>query len=98
MSARHTHSFRVPATHPTAALHFPGMSIVPGALLLDEAAAIIAGEAPLRFRTVKFHAPVRHGETLTLSWYQQNGTLLSFEMHRPGDAAPMLTGTMELLA
>jgi 3-hydroxymyristoyl/3-hydroxydecanoyl-(acyl carrier protein) dehydratase len=98
MSARHTHSFCVPAAHPTAALHFPGMPIIPGALLLDEAAAIIAGDAPLRFRAVKFHAPVRHGEALTLSWHEHHGKLLSFEMHRPGNAAPMLTGTLELLA
>jgi 3-hydroxymyristoyl/3-hydroxydecanoyl-(acyl carrier protein) dehydratase len=98
MSIRHTHSFRIPAAHPTAALHFPGLAVIPGALLLDEAATIIAGSAALRFRTVKFLAPVRHGETLELTWQTGNGNLLSFEMHRAGETAPVLTGTLERMA
>ncbi|MBU6448416.1 MAG: hypothetical protein KGQ26_02205 [Rhodospirillales bacterium] len=88
---------RIPATHPTAALHFPNLPIVPGALLLDEVAARIAGAATMRFRAVKFLAPIRHGEALELSW-QAHGKLNSFALHHPGETAPLLTGTLELLA
>lgn len=98
MSACHTHHFCIPATHPTAALHFPGMPIIPGALLLDEAAAIIAGSTPARFHAVKFHSPARHGEALALCWSESGGKLRPFAMHRPGHAAPVLTGTLELMA
>ncbi len=98
MSTRRTHNFRIPAAHPTAALHFPGGPIIPGALLLDEAAAVIAGNAPLRFRAIKFLAPVRHGEALVLRWQEDHGRPMPFEMHRPGETAPVLTGTLERLA
>jgi 3-hydroxymyristoyl/3-hydroxydecanoyl-(acyl carrier protein) dehydratase len=94
---RQTQRLCIPATHPTTALHFPGLPIVPGALLLDEAAALIAGSAPLRFRAVKFIAPVRYGEALELSW-QTDDHLTSFTLHRPGETAPLLTGTLETLA
>jgi 3-hydroxyacyl-[acyl-carrier-protein] dehydratase len=93
---RQTRRLCVPATHPTAALHFPGLPIVPGALLLDEAAALIAGSAPVRFRAVKFISPVRYGEALKLSW--QTDHLTSFTLHRPGETVPLLTGTLETLA
>ncbi|MBU6396889.1 MAG: hypothetical protein KGL20_07650 [Rhodospirillales bacterium] len=89
--------FCIPATHPTAALHFPNLPIVPGALLLDEIAARIAGSVPLRLRMVKFIAPIRHGEALELSW-QAEGSLNSFALRRPGETAPVLTGALELLA
>ncbi len=98
MRPRHTRSLCIPAAHPTAALHFPGLPVIPGALLLDEAAAAIAGAAPLHFRTVKFLTPVRHGETLEFHWQEDAGKLFRFEMHRPGETAPVLTGTLERLA
>ncbi len=95
MRPRHTRRLCIPAAHPTAALHFPGLPIIPGALLLDEAAALIAGTAKLRFRAVKFLSPARHGETLELHWQEETGNLVRFELHRPGEAAPVLTGTLE---
>ena len=87
----------IPATHQTAALHFPNLPIVPGALLLDEIAARIAGAAPLRLRAVKFIGPIRHGEALALSW-QAEGKLNSFALNRVGETAPLLPGTLEILA
>lgn len=59
--------------HPTAAGHFPGNPIMPGALLLDEIVlAIAAAEgrnagAPTA-RSVKFLHPVRPGDRLALRW------------------------------
>lgn len=59
--------------HPTAAGHFPGNPIMPGALLLDEIVlAIAAAEgrnagAPT-VRSVKFLHPVRPGDRLALRW------------------------------
>jgi 3-hydroxymyristoyl/3-hydroxydecanoyl-(acyl carrier protein) dehydratase len=94
---RHTQRLCIPAAHPTAALHFPGLPIVPGALLLDEAAALIAGSAPLRFRAVKFIAPIRHGEALELSW-QTDGHLTRFTLRRLGETPPLLSGALETLA
>lgn len=87
----------IPATHPTAALHFPNLPIVPGALLLDEIAAHIAGAVPLRLRGVKFIAPIRHGEALALSW-EVLGKNTSFTLCRAGETIPVLTGMLELLA
>ncbi len=87
----------IPATHQTAALHFPNLPIVPGALLLDEIAARIAGAAPVRFLTVKFIAPIRHGEALELSW-EADDKLNRFALRRVGETALLLTGTLELLA
>ena len=94
---RQTRRLCVPKEHPTAALHFPGLPVVPGALLLAETAALIAGSVPLRFRAVKFVAPVRHGEALELDWLME-ARLASFRLLRSADAAPVMTGTLEILA
>jgi 3-hydroxyacyl-[acyl-carrier-protein] dehydratase len=92
-----TRGVLVPETHATAAGHFPGRPIVPGALLLDEVASILAGGGPLIFGAVKFLAPVRHGEPLELRWQAQGGPC-RFEIRRAGEAAPVLTGTLEVRA
>ena len=89
------HGIRVPENHPTAAGHFPGRPIVPGALLLDEVVAILAGRGPLTFRLVKFLAPVRPGEPLDLLWQIQNGGSCRFEIHRTGEQTTVVTGLLE---
>ena len=98
MNASHAHVFNIPTTHPTAALHFPDLPVVPGALLLDETFAIIGAAGPLRLQAVKFLSPVRHGENIALSWREGGGGIISFEMCRPGEAVPVLTGTLEPVA
>ena len=85
----------VPESHPTSIGHFPGRPIVPGALLLDEVAAILTGPGPLTFRAVKFLAPVPHGEPVDLLWQAQDGGLCRFEIRRGEDQALVLTGTLE---
>jgi 3-hydroxyacyl-[acyl-carrier-protein] dehydratase len=88
-------ALEVPENHPTAGGHFPGHPIVPGALLLDEVARLLAGPGPLTFRAVKFLAPVPHGEPLDLLWQAQDGGLCRFEIRRGEDQALVLTGTLE---
>lgn len=68
----HLVELRFPADHPTAAGHFPGNPIIPGALLLDVIChAIIgaaAGQQACAIRSVKFLRPVRPGDGIGLSW------------------------------
>jgi 3-hydroxymyristoyl/3-hydroxydecanoyl-(acyl carrier protein) dehydratase len=85
----------VPENHPTAGGHFPGHPIVPGALLLDEVARLLAGPGPLTFRVVKFLAPVQHGEPLDLLWQSQGGGLCRFEIRRIAPDSLVVTGTLE---
>ncbi len=88
-------AIQVPEDHPTARGHFPGRPVVPGALLLDEVAAALAGPGPLTFRAVKFLAPVAHGVPLELLWQSQEGGLCRFEIRRAGEQTTVLTGTLE---
>jgi 3-hydroxyacyl-[acyl-carrier-protein] dehydratase len=88
---------QVPESHATALGHFPGRPIVPGALLLDEVAAILAGPGPLTFRAVKFLTPVRHGEPLDLCWQTQDGGLCRFEVRGSEGLTTVLTGTLEAM-
>jgi 3-hydroxyacyl-[acyl-carrier-protein] dehydratase len=85
----------VPESHPTASGHFPGRPIVPGALLLDEVAAVLAGRGSITFRAVKFMAPVKHGELLELRWQAQEGGLCRFEIRRAKETTTVLSGTLE---
>ncbi len=67
----HAIEMRFAEDHPTAAGHFPGNPIIPGAVLLDAALLAIAGEGALRscaLRTVKFLRPVRPGDRIKIEW------------------------------
>lgn len=58
--------------HPTAAGHFPGRPIIPGALLLDAVRHAIFGPAGdaggCKMRSVKFLHPVRPGDAMRIDW------------------------------
>jgi 3-hydroxyacyl-[acyl-carrier-protein] dehydratase len=72
------------AQHPTAAGHFPGNPIIPGALLLAEVLHLIGvreGSALQagRIKTAKFLYPVRPGETVIIDYAHSAAGLLQFE-------------------
>lgn len=64
---------KIPADHPSGAGHFPGNPIVPGALLLAEAARLIGTAASIPFdactvKSAKFLHPVRPGDTVHIEF------------------------------
>ena len=86
--------------HATAAGHFPGNPIIPGALLLDEVVRAITadadgGDAAL-IRAAKFFHPVRPGESLRLEWRPAASGAFTFECHVTDDDALAATGTIEI--
>jgi 3-hydroxymyristoyl/3-hydroxydecanoyl-(acyl carrier protein) dehydratase len=67
--------------HPTAAGHFPGNPIIPGAVLLDEVLNAIAAGAvgPCAIRSAKFLQPVRPGDRVLIRWEMQSSGQAKFE-------------------
>jgi 3-hydroxyacyl-[acyl-carrier-protein] dehydratase len=88
-----------PEDHATAAGHFPGNPILPGALLLDTVLHAIAGNSAAAHictvRAAKFLRPVRPGDRLRHEWEHRGGetqfrcTLLNGEILA-------MTGTLRL--
>jgi 3-hydroxymyristoyl/3-hydroxydecanoyl-(acyl carrier protein) dehydratase len=99
MSTWQTQAFLLPADHPSAAGHFPGNPIIPGALLLDAVIAAAAGDAPdVRVHNTKFLIPIPHGTGLELRWQtlgQAAGAKIRFEC-RTGDDALVLSGNLSV--
>lgn len=59
------------ADHPSAAGHFPGHPVIPGAVLLDEVVRVLQKhlgneQATLEVRTAKFLHPVLPGERISI--------------------------------
>jgi 3-hydroxyacyl-[acyl-carrier-protein] dehydratase len=86
------------ADHPTAAGHFPSSPIIPGALLLDEVVAAIAGAVGrdvVVIRAAKFLQPVRPGDSLNLRWHSPNFVMVKFEGELAGRGIAM-SGMLEI--
>jgi 3-hydroxymyristoyl/3-hydroxydecanoyl-(acyl carrier protein) dehydratase len=84
------HAF--PAGHPTAAGHFPGNPVIPGAVLLDVVLrAVFGGESgPCEVRSAKFLHPVRPGDVMTIRWNEGAGTRFDCAV----GGRPVLTGSV----
>lgn len=85
--------------HPTAAGHFPGNPIIPGAVLLDEVLqAVGAGEsrpfAILEIVSAKFLRPVRPGDRMIIRWSTLTNGDTQLECALPQGDQPVLTGTI----
>jgi 3-hydroxyacyl-[acyl-carrier-protein] dehydratase len=82
--------------HPTAAGHFPSNPIVPGALMLDEVVAAIAGDSGVLIRAAKFLRPVCPGERVNLRWQVLAGGAVKFECRLARQGGLAMTGTLEI--
>jgi 3-hydroxymyristoyl/3-hydroxydecanoyl-(acyl carrier protein) dehydratase len=75
----------IPSDHPAFAGHFPGMPIVPGVVLLDEALhAIGVAEdislAACYINSVKFLSPLKPGESAVIEHEVQENGAIRFEV------------------
>jgi 3-hydroxyacyl-[acyl-carrier-protein] dehydratase len=89
------------ADHPTAAGHFPGNPILPGALLLDAVLIAVAGgaggknPASSSVRSVKFLRAVRPGSRLRIVW-EVKGEDIQFACSLAETGETAMTGTLRL--
>ena len=87
-------AFVIPPDHPCFPGHMPGHPLVPGALLLDRALALIAAHglvsAPPGPVAAKFLSPVGPGETVAVRCQPSRSGGLGFEGHVEG--RPVFTG------
>ena len=88
----------IPRDHPSAAGHFPGNPIVPGALLLSEVmhAWEIVIAAPLEMTTLKvakFLSPTLPGDTVRIQFESVAPSTVKFQCSVNGTA--VLTGSFD---
>jgi 3-hydroxyacyl-[acyl-carrier-protein] dehydratase len=91
------HTVGIPADHPVFPGHFPGMPILPGALLLDEALRIIEMDLGIdliewQLTAAKFLESIRPGDHITIEHGGAAKGAVRFEV-RVADR-PALVGTL----
>ncbi len=94
-----THTLIVAVDHPAFAGHFPGMPVLPGAVLLDELLRILEKELALdpiewQLSAAKFLEPVRPGDTLRVE-HESTGKSIRFALRI--EDRPAVTGTLTRL-
>jgi len=93
-----TAEFFFPQDHPTAAGHFPGNPIMPGALLLDSILlAVTRGtRAPtVAIKAAKFLRPVRPGDRLRVQW-EPKGADTAFTCSLAASGETAVSGVLRL--
>ena len=95
--ARRVQPLALTALHPAYDGHFPGMPILPGAVLLDEALRLIGADRRLdltewQISAAKFLKIVRPGDTLRLEHGPTAGGAVRFEVHAADHC--VLVGTL----
>jgi 3-hydroxyacyl-[acyl-carrier-protein] dehydratase len=86
------------ADHPTAAGHFPGNPILPGALLLDTVVQAITGGAGaphVTIQSAKFLRPVRPGDRLHIAW-ERKGEQTHFSCTLAASGEIAISGVLRL--
>jgi len=87
------HQFAV--DHPTAAGHFPGNPIIPGALLLDcVLRSLPSSEKAREIRVAKFLRPVRPGDRVVIRWQPMDNGDEAFECRIADTDQPVFVGTL----
>jgi 3-hydroxymyristoyl/3-hydroxydecanoyl-(acyl carrier protein) dehydratase len=84
--------------HPTAAGHFPGNPIIPGAVLLDAVLLALSGRAAAGSCTIKaakFLRPVRPGDRMRIEW-ETKGDAIHFRCLLPASHQVVATGQLRL--
>ena len=95
------HTIEITADHPAFAGHFPGLPILPGVLLLDEALRAVERELALdlsewQITTAKFLEPVRPGDVITVEQTSSSDSV-RFSVLFAGRAGSALAGTLSRL-
>jgi len=79
-----TTALSIPVDHPAFAGHFPGMPIVPGVVLLDEAihaiAEAIGHEGAWQIGSVKFLSPLGPGAKVVIEHEVQASSTIRFDI------------------
>jgi 3-hydroxyacyl-[acyl-carrier-protein] dehydratase len=93
-----TARLRFAVGHKAADGHFPGNPIIPGAVLLRDIVAAIAGDSARcrDIRSAKFHHPVRPGDTLVVSWTEDPAGEVRFSCSIEGSTDAAVTGGFRL--
>jgi 3-hydroxymyristoyl/3-hydroxydecanoyl-(acyl carrier protein) dehydratase len=98
MSA-HAAELHIRTDEPAVEGHFPGNSIVPGAVLLREIIRVLARDDAAmcsEIRSARFYQPVRPGDRLTLRWDVQQAGDIAFTCVMKEQR--VLSGTLRLRA
>lgn len=88
-----TADYHFTADHPTAAGHFPGNPIIPGALLLDLVLRAAVPDGTGEVRAAKFLHPVRPGDRIQIRWRRLDSGDTAFEC-RLADGVAALSGSL----